>query len=189
VAEFKKQLKNRAPGVKFRANRAGCLGICDYGPTVAIYPEGIFYVGVEPEDVTEILDAHLGSKKPVERLLLRQEEKKQPVEYEQLANADLFEQFTLQFEKDLMSAGIEAGPREEIPQDLKRLKKWAADIVSNVMSDTGRIGRLLNRVDVSDWQLKNYLNDNQSLKFEDAVAELIIKRILQKVVIRKKYRE
>jgi (2Fe-2S) ferredoxin len=70
VAEFKKELKNNYQGVNARANRSGCLGICDFGPTVAIYPEGTFYVNVQKEDVKEILDAHLVHKSHVQRLLL-----------------------------------------------------------------------------------------------------------------------
>lgn len=72
VAEFKKQTKGLKTNLKIRANRSGCLGICDFGPTVAIYPEGIFYVGVNKEDVTEIIQSHILNKKPVERLLLKQ---------------------------------------------------------------------------------------------------------------------
>ena len=71
VAEFKKQLKDLKTGLKMRANRSGCLGICDFGQTVAIYPEGIFYVGVKKEDVTEIIQTHIINKKVVERLLLK----------------------------------------------------------------------------------------------------------------------
>jgi (2Fe-2S) ferredoxin len=71
VAEFKKQLKSLDVGLKTRANRSGCLGICDFGPTVAIYPEGIFYVNVQKEDVSEIINSHILNKKPVERLLLK----------------------------------------------------------------------------------------------------------------------
>jgi (2Fe-2S) ferredoxin len=70
VAEFKKQLKDLNIQLKTRANQSGCLGICDYGPTVAIYPEGIFYVNVKKEDIQEIVTSHIINKKPVERLLL-----------------------------------------------------------------------------------------------------------------------
>jgi len=72
VAEFKKQLNDLKIGLKIRANKSGCLGICDLGPTIAIYPEGIFYVGVKKDDVKEIIDSHLLNKKPVERLLLKE---------------------------------------------------------------------------------------------------------------------
>lgn len=71
VAEFKKQLKDLNVQLKTRANKSGCLGICDFGPTVAIYPEGTFYVGVKKEDVTEIIQSHIIRKQPVERLLLK----------------------------------------------------------------------------------------------------------------------
>ncbi|MBN8692973.1 MAG: (2Fe-2S) ferredoxin domain-containing protein [Bacteroidetes bacterium] len=71
VTEFKKQIKDLNVNLNIRAQRAGCLGICDFGPTVAVYPEGIFYVGVKKEDVTEIVQSHIVNKKPVERLLLK----------------------------------------------------------------------------------------------------------------------
>jgi (2Fe-2S) ferredoxin len=71
VAEFKKQINDANIGLKIRAQRAGCLGICDFGPTVAIYPEGTFYVGVKKEDVTEIIQSHILKKQKVERLLLK----------------------------------------------------------------------------------------------------------------------
>lgn len=71
VAEFKKQLNDLKVGLKTRANKSGCMGICDFGPTVAIYPDGIFYVGVEKEDIKEIIESHILNKKTVERLLLK----------------------------------------------------------------------------------------------------------------------
>jgi (2Fe-2S) ferredoxin len=70
VAEFKKQINDLKVGLKIRTNKSGCLGICDFGPTVAIYPEGIFYVGVKKDDVKEIILSHIINKKPVARLLL-----------------------------------------------------------------------------------------------------------------------
>ncbi|MDI1354547.1 MAG: (2Fe-2S) ferredoxin domain-containing protein [bacterium] len=72
VAEFKKLIKDLKVDLKVRANRSGCMGICDFGPTVAIYPEGVFYVGVQKKDVEEIVNSHLLNHKPVERLLLKQ---------------------------------------------------------------------------------------------------------------------
>jgi (2Fe-2S) ferredoxin len=71
VGEFKRQLKDLNVNLKTRANKSGCLGICDFGPTVAIYPEGTFYVGVKKEDVSEIIESHILNKTPVERLLLK----------------------------------------------------------------------------------------------------------------------
>ncbi|HET6226069.1 MAG TPA: (2Fe-2S) ferredoxin domain-containing protein [Bacteroidia bacterium] len=70
VDEFKKRLKELNLPLKLRAQKAGCLDICDFGQTVAIYPEGIFYVGVELTDVEEIIQEHIIQNKPVQRLLL-----------------------------------------------------------------------------------------------------------------------
>ncbi len=72
VGEFKKQLNDLNITLKTRANKSGCLGICDFGPTVAIYPDGTFYVGVKKEDVKEIIESHIINKIPVTRLLLKQ---------------------------------------------------------------------------------------------------------------------
>ncbi len=71
VGEFKKQLNDLNINLKMRANKSGCLGICDFGPTIAIYPDGTFYVGVQKEDVKEIVESHIVNKIPVERLLLK----------------------------------------------------------------------------------------------------------------------
>ncbi|MCX7728829.1 MAG: (2Fe-2S) ferredoxin domain-containing protein [Bacteroidia bacterium] len=53
-----------------RIQRCGCLGICDLGPTIAIYPEGVFYVNVQPTDVEELVHTHFIQKRKLERLLL-----------------------------------------------------------------------------------------------------------------------
>ncbi|MES1224449.1 MAG: (2Fe-2S) ferredoxin domain-containing protein [Bacteroidota bacterium] len=76
VSAFKEGIKKRNIQLKLRAQKAGCLDICDFGPTVVIYPEGVFYVGVEVADVDEIIDSHLVNNQPVERLLLKKEFKK-----------------------------------------------------------------------------------------------------------------
>ena len=55
-----------------RINKAGCLGRCALGPTLVIYPEGIWYTYVNQNDVDEIIDSHLINGKIVDRLLLNQ---------------------------------------------------------------------------------------------------------------------
>ena len=69
TAAFKKSIHDKKLLIPVRAQRAGCLGICDFGPTVAIYPEGIFYVNVQLSDVEEIVQSHIVENKIVERLL------------------------------------------------------------------------------------------------------------------------
>jgi (2Fe-2S) ferredoxin len=50
---------------------AGCLGPCFEGPTLVVYPEGTWYVGVTLADVDEIVREHLVGGRPVERLIRR----------------------------------------------------------------------------------------------------------------------
>lgn len=53
----------------------GCMGPCDYGPVMVIYPEGIFYKTVSVDDVAEIVTEHFLKGRPVTRLMLHDEEK------------------------------------------------------------------------------------------------------------------
>ena len=70
VDEFKKELKDRGLQVEIRAQKAGCLDTCALGPSVVVYPEGIYYGNVQLSDVKEIVEEHLVADRPVERLKL-----------------------------------------------------------------------------------------------------------------------
>ena len=47
------------------------LGPCTLGPSLVVYPEGVWYQGVKAEDIPEIVEEHLKGGRPVERLRLR----------------------------------------------------------------------------------------------------------------------
>ncbi len=47
----------------------GCLGLCDSGPVMIVYPEGTWYVKLTPADVKEIVASHIAQGKPVTRLV------------------------------------------------------------------------------------------------------------------------
>ncbi len=66
-ARFKELLEQRGQKGLVRANSAGCLDQCAHGVTVVIYPEQVWYGGVTPADVPEILDA-LAAGRVVDRL-------------------------------------------------------------------------------------------------------------------------
>jgi len=68
-AALKAELKRRGLDGTARANSAGCLDACADGPVVVVYPEGVWYARVRPEDVPEIVESHLLGGKPVDRLL------------------------------------------------------------------------------------------------------------------------
>ncbi len=57
-----------------RINIAGCLDRCELGPTMVIYPEGVWYSVQTTEDVDEILKTHVMGGGRVARLMLRPED-------------------------------------------------------------------------------------------------------------------
>ncbi|MDF2499711.1 MAG: hndC 2 [Anaerosporomusa subterranea] len=59
----------------------GCHGFCEMGPIMIVYPEGVFYCRVQPEDVPEVVENHLLKGRIVERLLFRE-----PISHEKIAN-------------------------------------------------------------------------------------------------------
>lgn len=68
-------LKDRlkAAGLKesIRVNKAGCLGQCGHGPVMVVYPEGVWYAHLRPEEVERVWSEHLVGGKPVEELRYR----------------------------------------------------------------------------------------------------------------------
>ncbi|MFN0063518.1 MAG: (2Fe-2S) ferredoxin domain-containing protein [Myxococcaceae bacterium] len=67
---FREVLSEMGLRAKVRANAAGCLDACALGCTVVVYPEGVWYGGVQAADVDEIVRSHLLGGSPVERLRL-----------------------------------------------------------------------------------------------------------------------
>jgi len=53
-----------------RINASGCLDRCELGPSVVVYPEGVWYSVHTPEDVDEILRVHVIGGGRVERLMM-----------------------------------------------------------------------------------------------------------------------
>lgn len=69
--DLRNYMKRRAKDMGLtdvRINGAGCLGRCAEGPTVVIYPEGVWYSPKNEADCDEILTRHLQQGAVVERL-------------------------------------------------------------------------------------------------------------------------
>ena len=67
-------MKDRAKELglkKVRVNIAGCLDRCELGPTIVIYPEGVWYAVANKEEIDEVLQKHLIEGGRVERLMLK----------------------------------------------------------------------------------------------------------------------
>ena len=70
--ELKSAMKARNLGPLVRVYSAGCLDQCELGPTLVIYPQGIWYGGVKHSDIPRILDA-LANDTVVEDLVIPEE--------------------------------------------------------------------------------------------------------------------
>ncbi len=51
-----------------RINKAGCMGRCETGPVIVVYPDNVWYTYVDRDDLDEIIDSHLVNGQVVERL-------------------------------------------------------------------------------------------------------------------------
>ncbi|MBI4736248.1 MAG: (2Fe-2S) ferredoxin domain-containing protein [candidate division NC10 bacterium] len=68
--KFQEEVEKRQLWERVAVNGTTCLGPCNLGASVVVYPEGIWYGQVGVKDVEEIMDQHIVGGKPVERLLL-----------------------------------------------------------------------------------------------------------------------
>lgn len=68
ASSIKNELKKNSIENEIQVVRTGCLGLCDLGPIVIVYPEGTFYSKVSIKDVSEIVTEHLVNGRVVKRL-------------------------------------------------------------------------------------------------------------------------
>ncbi len=69
VAAIEQEIEKQGLKDEVDFRRTGCHGFCEKGPIVIIYPEGICYLQIKPEDVPEIISQTVKEKKIVDRLL------------------------------------------------------------------------------------------------------------------------
>ena len=69
LENLNQEIKNHGLENSARASITGCFGFCEKGPIVKVFPEDVFYVGVKPEDASNIVGTHLVQGRRVERLL------------------------------------------------------------------------------------------------------------------------
>ncbi len=68
---LEEELKKYALDSVVRVVETGCMGACNLGPIMVIYPEGVFYQKLKPQDAKEIVQEHLLKGRTVQRLLYK----------------------------------------------------------------------------------------------------------------------
>ena len=64
------QLEKHQLGTEVGVAATGCLGFCNAGPLMVVYPEGLWYQPKSPEDIDRIVTSHFVEGKPVEDLIV-----------------------------------------------------------------------------------------------------------------------
>ena len=69
IATLRRLLKDAGRDQDIRVTKTSCMGRCGEGPTVAVYPDGIWYRGVKETDAKELVEEHLLGDRLVSRLV------------------------------------------------------------------------------------------------------------------------
>ena len=103
-----------------------------------------------------------------------------------LNNIDILNQTAEQIQKDFSFFNINIFFEESSKDVYSQLcEQILPPIKQLITSDYQKLIALLYRVDISEIQIKNESNNNTEKPFEEIITQLIIKRCLQKVVLRK----
>jgi len=69
AAALEQEIEKQGVAADVTYRRTGCHGFCEQGPIVVIYPQGICYLKVQPDDMAEIISVTIKEQKIIERLL------------------------------------------------------------------------------------------------------------------------
>ena len=67
---FKLEIAQKNLKKVYRINSAGCLDVCEHGAAIVIYPQNIWYGGVQLKDVPQIVAESILGDKIIERLII-----------------------------------------------------------------------------------------------------------------------
>ena len=72
IERMEEKIKEKELDKEIKVIKTGCFGLCESGPNMVVYPEGIFYNHVKVSDVDEIVEEHFFKGRPVKRLLYKE---------------------------------------------------------------------------------------------------------------------
>jgi (2Fe-2S) ferredoxin/2-polyprenyl-3-methyl-5-hydroxy-6-metoxy-1,4-benzoquinol methylase len=68
IDALRREISRQGLGDEVQITTSGSIGLCERGPNMVVYPDGIWYSSVNPDDVPEIVREHFGNGRIVERL-------------------------------------------------------------------------------------------------------------------------
>ncbi|MDW7659092.1 MAG: NADH-quinone oxidoreductase subunit NuoF [Bacillota bacterium] len=102
IENMEKELAACGLSKEVKIVKTGCFGLCAEGPIMVVYPEGVMYYRVSPDDVTEIVSEHLLKGRYIERLMTVQT----AVPLDQARNVEESDFFKKQLRIALRNCGI-----------------------------------------------------------------------------------
>jgi hypothetical protein len=107
----------------------------------------------------------------------------------QFSSNELFEAFKMQLVRDFGQSNFPSDFVAALEPDYQLIhEKIARELQRNERRSDFNVMHLLYRVDISEAQLEKYLRESNEVNHFNVIAELIIKRVLQKVVIKRYYK-
>ena len=67
----KKKTKELVSDKKIRINASGCLDHCEFGPTLVVYPDNVWYSCKTEEEVDQVINEHLINDRIAENLQIK----------------------------------------------------------------------------------------------------------------------
>ncbi len=68
IARFMEEIEDRDLSGDVMVNNTGCFGICSRGPIAVVYPQGVWYGSLTPDDVEKIVEQHIENGEVVKEL-------------------------------------------------------------------------------------------------------------------------
>ena len=102
-----------------------------------------------------------------------------------ISHPELYAIFIAQLTKDFDNCSLDTSFIEEMKPDYDLMLNSLSNKLQYLLKQGSfKLNELMYRIDISEQQINKLSKAKPSQKFENIIAELIIKRILQKVVIK-----
>ncbi len=106
-----------------------------------------------------------------------------------ISKPDLFEKFKMQLQKDFENCSLDGRFATNLIPDYNLILSAVFLEVEKInKTSSGKLNELLYRIDISELQIKKAFNLNPDITLNEIIAELIVKRELQKIVIKEHFK-
>ncbi len=106
-----------------------------------------------------------------------------------ISKPDLFVKIKMQLQKDFGNCNLERIFATQLVADYKLILSAVLLEVEKInKTSSGKLNELLYRIDISEAQIKKAFNLNPDTTLNEIIADLIIKRELQKIVIKEHFK-